>query len=140
LSVAHVLIIEDDVAVGKLLQKHLESRRHEVVVAHSGEAGLMALGLSAHTSVTLPPLPSSFTPALLVCDLALPAMSGAAVIEIVRAEAATRLLPIVVVSGRAAVHDHALALEAGADVFLPKPVRLKDLDRVVEELLGGSRL
>ncbi len=134
-----MLIIEDDVAVAKLLHKHLESRRHEVTVAHSGEAGLMALGLNTQGTTMVPPLSSSHVPALLLCDLALPAMSGAAVIEIVRAEATTRLLPIVVVSGRAAVHDHALALEAGADVFLPKPVRLKELDRVVEELLAGRR-
>lgn len=136
---ARVLIIEDDVAVAKLLHKHLETRRHEVEVAHSGEAGLIALGLNARGTTTVVPLPSTRVPELLVCDLALPAMSGAAVIEIVRAEATTRLLPIVVVSGRAAVQDHALALEAGADVFLPKPVRLKELDRVVEELLAGRR-
>ncbi len=136
---ARVLIIEDDAAVAKLLHKHLETRRHEVEVAHSGEAGLIALGLHARGTTTVAPLASARVPELLVCDLALPAMSGAAVIEIVRAEATTRLLPIVVVSGRAAVHDHALALEAGADVFLPKPVRLKELERVVDELLARRR-
>lgn len=136
---AQVLIIEDDAASARLLQKHLEKHDHQVVVAGSGEAGLLVLGLSSLVTVTatVPPIPASFAPSLLICDLALPGMSGATVIETLRAEDKTRGLPVLVVSGRSAVQDHALALEVGADAFLPKPLRMKDFDAAVAGLLQG---
>jgi DNA-binding response OmpR family regulator len=136
-GVAQVLIIEDDAAAARLLQKHLEKHDHQVVVAGSGEAGLLVLGLPVGMSVTVPPTPASFSPSLLVCDLSLPGMSGAMVIETLRAEDTTRSLPVLVVSGRSAVQDHALALEVGADAFLPKPLRMKDFDDAVAGLLQG---
>jgi len=136
-GVAQVLIIEDDAAAARLLQKHLEKHDHQVVVAGSGEAGLLVLGLPVPMTVTVPPVPASFSPSLLVCDLALPGMSGATVIETLRAEDKTRSLPVIVVSGRSAVQDHALALEVGADAFLSKPLRMKDFDAAVAGLLQG---
>ena len=136
-AVAQILIIEDDAAAARLLQKQLEKHDHQVVIAGSGEAGLLVLGLSSPVTVTLPPVPASFSPSLLVCDLSLPGMSGAMVIETLRAEDTTRSLPVLVVSGRSAVQDHALALEVGADAFLPKPLRMKDFDDAVAGLLQG---
>lgn len=139
-GVAQVLIIEDDVAASRLLRKQLEKGGHDVVVAASGEVALHILGLptttSSTTPVTVPPLPASFSTQLVVCDLGLPGMSGVAVIEAVRADERTARLPVVVVSGRASMQDHALALEAGADHYLEKPLKLKAFDDAVASLLA----
>jgi DNA-binding response OmpR family regulator len=140
--VARVLIIEDDGAAGRLLQKHLEKSGHVVVVAPSGEAGLMVLGLHTTAVVTMPPTPREFLAGaveLVVCDLGLPGMSGVSVIEAIRAEQHTAGLPVLVVSGRTSMQDHALALEAGADHYLEKPLKLKVFDDLVRDLLAGAR-
>jgi DNA-binding response OmpR family regulator len=61
-------------------------------------------------------------------------MSGAAVIEALRAEQRTMHVPIVVVSARTTVADHTLALSAGADAFFEKPIKLKALDDELRRL------
>ena len=58
-----------------------------------------------------------------------------AVVEALRAEEATARVPIVVCSGRTGIQDHALALEAGADLFLEKPVRPDKLEAEIRRLL-----
>lgn len=141
-GVARVLIIEDEAAAGRLLHKHLEKQGHVVVVAPSGEAALIVLGLPVTVTVTLPPMPSDFVTGgveLVVCDLGLPGMSGVAVIEAIRAEERTARLPVLVVSGRASMQDHALALEAGADHYLEKPLKLKVFEDAIAGLLLGGR-
>ena len=120
-----LLIIEDDVSVAKLLAKHFEKLGYVVRVAVSGEAGLAAIAVAL--------------PDAILCDLGLPGISGVAVIEAVRAEGRTSKLPVVVISARTHVQDHALALEAGADAYFDKPLKLKALEAELDKLLGNAR-
>jgi DNA-binding response OmpR family regulator len=113
-----VLLIEDDAAIRKLFTRVLAP--HVVVACATGEEGVAALAGDVADVV--------------VCDLGLPGMSGVRVVEQVRADARWHKVPILVISGRTAMHDHALALEAGADLFLPKPVGAKDVVHAVETL------
>jgi DNA-binding response OmpR family regulator len=118
--VKKLLYIEDDRALHKLALKHFERRGFAVACADSGETGLKA----AEAGVDA-----------VVVDLGLPGMSGVRVIEALRAEERTARVPIVVVSGRTDVQDHALALESGADAFHAKPVRWPELEMELLQLL-----
>lgn len=116
-----LLYIEDDRALHKLATKHFEQRGVTVACAETGEAGLRVAtdGVDA-----------------VVVDLGLPGMSGVRVIEALRADERTARVPIVVVSGRGDVQDHALALECGADAFHMKPARWPALEQELTQLLG----
>ncbi len=118
-----IAIIEDDASIARLLKRHLDSAGHTTHVEAAGEAALRWLASNDVDAV--------------VCDLGLPTMSGAAVIEALRAEQRTMHLPIVVVSARITVADHTLALSAGADAFFEKPIKLKALDDELRRLLAA---
>lgn len=120
---ARVLIIEDDAAVANLLVKHFEKKMGFTAVWHgSGESALEWLKKGDVVD-------------FVVTDLGLPGMSGASVVEALRAEPRTQSLPIIVCSARTSMQDHTLALEAGADLFLEKPLRLQRLESEVKRLM-----
>lgn len=76
-------------------------------------------------------------PDLVVLDVMLPGVGGIDVLRELRADPALRDVRVVVVSAWQAQEDVAVALEAGADSFLPKPFRVEDLLSTAEELVGG---
>jgi DNA-binding response OmpR family regulator len=121
--VKKLLYIEDDRSLHKLANKHF-AKRFDVVCADNGEAGLQAAAAGIDA---------------VVVDLGLPGMSGVRVIEALRAEERTARIPIIVVSGRTDVQDHALALESGADAFHPKPVRWPVLEDELTRLFAEGR-
>lgn len=72
-------------------------------------------------------------PDVVVTDIAMPEMDGLELSRRLRAGAATRDVPIIVVSGQASER----AREAGADVVLDKPCELDKLLHVIENVLRG---
>jgi len=75
---------------------------------------------------------------LLVLDLYMPVMDGRQLIEHVRSDEKLKGIPIIVVSsgGR---EDREQALAAGADLFLAKPIKLKEMVETVEALIATNR-
>ena len=75
---------------------------------------------------------------LLVLDLYMPVMDGRQLIEHVRSDDNLKDIPIIVVSsgGR---EDRDAALAAGADLFLAKPIKLKEMVETVEALIATNR-
>jgi uncharacterized protein (TIGR02266 family) len=75
---------------------------------------------------------------LLVLDLYMPVMDGRQLIEHVRSDEKLKGIPIIVVSsgGR---EDRERALAAGADLFLSKPIKLKEMVETVEALIASNR-
>jgi len=75
---------------------------------------------------------------LLVLDLYMPVMDGRQLIEHVRSDDKLKDIPIIVVSsgGR---EDRDAALAAGADLFLAKPIKLKEMVETVEALIASNR-
>jgi uncharacterized protein (TIGR02266 family) len=74
---------------------------------------------------------------LLVLDLYMPVMDGRQLIEHVRSDDKLKNIPIIVVSsgGR---EDREAALAAGADLFLAKPIKLKEMVETVEALIASN--
>ena len=105
-----VLVVDDEPQILRALAITLRARGYEV-----GTAGTGAAALEAATRLR---------PELVVLDLGLPDMDGAAVIAGLRGWSA---VPILVLSGRSGSSDKVDALDAGADDYVTKPFAMDEL-------------
>jgi two-component system, chemotaxis family, chemotaxis protein CheY len=76
---------------------------------------------------------------VIVTDLHMPVMDGLKLIRLVRAAAAHRATPVLVVSAQASETDRARALALGADAYLSKPLQSPQLAGAVGALLAARR-
>jgi signal transduction histidine kinase/DNA-binding response OmpR family regulator len=100
-----VLVIEDDPAAQELLRVHLEGAGYGVVVTASGRQGLAWL--------------TKMRPDAVLLDIMLPDLDGWEILQRLKADPATRTVPVMVVS---VVDDRQLGLALGAIDYLVKPV------------------
>jgi len=115
----HILVVEDEQRLARLLQRVLTEERHTVDIAFTGDEGL-GLGLRDNYD-------------LLILDLMLPRMDG---IEITRELRASRIgTPVLMLTARGAVEDKVAGLKVGADDYLVKPFAMAELLARVEALL-----
>ncbi|WP_372801828.1 phosphate regulon transcriptional regulator PhoB [Paracoccus seriniphilus] len=108
-----VLVVEDEGAQREVLQYNLEAEGFEVVVADNGEDALL--------------LVQEEQPDLLVLDWMLPKVSGIEVCRQVKADPATRSIPIIMLSARGEETDRVRGLETGADDYVVKPYSVVEL-------------
>jgi response regulator RpfG family c-di-GMP phosphodiesterase len=108
MSLASVLVVDDDAIVRKMLTRRLELDDYRVVAADGGVAALAALETEAVDIVLL--------------DVLMPEMDGYEVLEQIRASEAHRHLPVVVISGLDDLSAAVRCIELGADDYLNKPV------------------
>ncbi len=119
-----ILLVEDDSTIGEVLASSLRSHAYEVSWERSGTAGLARARTGAVDLVLL--------------DLGLPDLDGVEVCRQLR-----RLQPgcvLVMLTARSAEMDVVVGLEAGADDYLVKPVRLAELHARIRAHLrrGGT--
>jgi len=112
-----ILIAEDEPRIAAFLSQGLSSNGYAVTVATDGRTALH--------------LARSGEADLMVLDLGLPGLDGAAVLAELRA--ARSALPVIVLTARTSLQDTVDILDAGADDFMPKPFR-------IDELLARIRL
>src|SRR3990172_4200505 len=116
-----ILVVDDQLQNIELLEAHLVTQGYEIVQAASGEEALEKL---SNNQIDL---------ALL--DVMMPGMSGIEVLEKLRADKKTRLLPVVMVTVLKETEDRVRALEAGCDDFISKPFNKHELLARVKSLL-----
>lgn len=108
----HLLVIEDDERLARVLKRLLEEDRHVVDVAHDGETGL---GIAEATEGI----------DAVILDVGLPDMSGLDVARAVRRSGAE--VAILMLTARDTVDDRVTGLDAGADDYLVKPFAFAEL-------------
>jgi len=116
-----VLVVDDTPRNIQLLDAILSPRGYTVVAASSGTEALEKVRVEA--------------PDLVLLDIVMPRMSGYEVAQRLRADPATRFLPIVMVTALGAQEEKVKAIEAGADDFLTKPINQLELLARVKSLL-----
>lgn len=119
-----VLLIEDDDFYAALVIDMLEDRHWTVARARDGG---MALDSACDSE-----------PAAVILDLGMPGPSGLDILRRLRADPATRDVPVVVLTGHdlSTIRDE--AYDAGATRFLAKPVDGPRLNAVLAEVVGGG--
>ncbi len=110
---ARVLVIDDDEQVRRLLRRLLTPAGYAVEEAATAEDGLARIRAES--------------PDLVLLDLHLPDRSGHDVLEAIRADPATRLLPVVMLTGMATASEKMRAQSGGVTDFIPKPFSQEEL-------------
>ena len=117
-----ILVVEDDRAVQKALKRLFEAEGFAVEISADGKSALEAYRAT--------------TPAAVVLDLRLPAMSGRDVCREIKEQAPA--LPVIILSAASDVSDKVLLLELGADDYVTKPFSPRELVARVRAALRRS--
>jgi adenylate cyclase len=125
-SPAKMLVVDDTAKNVKLLADLLGATGYSVVTAESGREALAQLEAEG--------------PDLILLDVVMPEMSGYEVCEKIRANPATRILPVVMVTALDPGEERVKGLDAGADDFLTKPINRAELLARVRSLLRIKEL
>jgi CheY-like chemotaxis protein len=119
---AKILLVEDNEMNRDMLSRRLVKRGYEVVVAVDGQEGVAKARGEA--------------PALVLMDMSLPVLDGWEATREIRADPATRSIPVIALTAHAMAGDREKALAAGCDDFDTKPIDLERLLGKIEALLS----
>ena len=120
-----ILVVEDNEKNMKLVRDLLGFKGYRVAEAVTGEEGVS--------------MAAAEVPALILMDYQLPGIDGIEAFRQIRAQAATRHIPIVAVTASAMPEEEAKMKQAGFDGFLSKPINLKQFLATVADTLAKSR-
>ena len=126
---ASILIADDDPDILLLLSVYFERAGYEVAQARNGSEALQ--------------LATEQLPSIAMLDVTMPGLDGFEVTRALRENAATRTMPVILLTARAQATDVAQGMAAGADEYVKKPFEAADLIERVERLLRdvpGRRL
>ena len=127
-----ILLVEDNADDEKLTLRALEKNniRNEVVVARDGAEALDYLfGIGAYAGRNL-----SVMPQVVLLDLKLPKLDGLEVLRRVRADARTKLLPIVILTSSNEEKDRVTGYGLGANSYVRKPVDFSQFSDAARQL------
>ena len=120
----HILVVEDDRPLARILRKSIESSGHTVDIVADGDEGLRMARTRAHDA--------------LVLDLQLPRLSGIEVCRRLRDDG--NAVPIIMLTARGSVADRIEGLDVGADDYLAKPFSLAELQARLRALHRRGKL
>jgi pilus assembly protein CpaE len=116
-----ILIIDDDIDTLKLVGIMLERKGFRILASTTGNKGLQL----AKTEI----------PDLILLDIMIPDMNGYDIARSIRSAPETETIPIIMFTARSQVDDKVEGLEAGADAYITKPARPRELFAQVNSIL-----
>ncbi len=122
---AKVLVVDDSTSVRKVLEKLLSSRGLVVTTSESAEQGLDAINHHA--------------PNLVIADVVMPGMSGFELCQMLKTQASTKSIPVILISGIINEGVVTQAQQAGAFDVVSKPFTPDDLFPKIERALNAAR-
>lgn len=113
-----ILVVDDKSSVRMLLQEYLNEQGYRVVTAVNGREAIFS---ARHEK-----------PDLILLDLMMPEMDGYTFLKLYRQESQT---PVIIITAREEETDAVLGLELGADDYVIKPFRMRELASRVRAVL-----
>ena len=126
MSMARILIIEDNPANMKLASLLLLTARHGVMRAIDAENGLS--------------IARAESPDLILMDIQLPGMDGLAATALLKHDPVTARIPVIALTAMAMKEDREKSRLAGCDAYIAKPLRYKELYEAIDKLLARDAL
>ncbi|WP_375501797.1 response regulator [uncultured Nostoc sp.] len=112
-----ILVIEDDNVTRNLYLMGLEAKGFDTIGADNGLAGIQQA--------------QEHIPDLVICDITMPDMDGYSVLNTLRQDPVTAIIPFIFLTGSSTKADVRKAMELGADDYLTKPSTLDELLRAI---------
>jgi two-component system, OmpR family, alkaline phosphatase synthesis response regulator PhoP len=119
--VTRILVIDDEQDLLDNVSTILELAGYEVLRADNGVDGLRLI--------------HDHLPALIVCDIMMPEISGYDVLEELQSNSNTVSIPIIFLTAKSEMHDIRRGMQAGADDYLAKPFTEQDLLTAIQRRL-----
>jgi len=121
---AKILLVEDNDLNRDMLSRRLARQGHEVLLAYDGARGVELTQLEQ--------------PDLVLMDMSLPVLDGWEATQRLKADPATRDIPVIALTAHAMAADREKALAAGCDDYDTKPIELPRLLEKMQRLLHRS--
>ena len=119
---ARILLVEDNEMNRDMLSRRLKRNGYDVVIAIDGQQGV--------------DMAASEAPDLILMDMSLPVIDGWEATRRVKANEATRGIPVIALTAHAMAGDREKAIEAGCEDYDTKPVEITRLLEKITNLLG----
>ena len=120
-----ILIVEDHEKNRKLVRDVLQAKGYRTLETETAEEGIQVARESG--------------PALILMDIQLPGMDGIAALKVLRADAATRDIPVIAVTASAMTHNRQVIMAAGFDGYQSKPISIREFLDTVRAILDRGR-
>ncbi len=121
----YALIVEDESALVELIRYNLIKEGYEVASASDGEEALLLI--------------EERQPDIVLLDWMLPKLAGIEVARRLRSKAATRNLPLIMLTARAEESDRIRGLDIGADDYMTKPFSMSELTARIRAVMRRIR-
>ena len=118
------MIIEDEPDAAELFAEMMRLNGYRVIKSYSSTPALTLIAQER--------------PDLIILDIMMPDISGLDVLRFLRSMPELCTTPVVIVSAKATPDDISLGLEAGASIYLTKPVSYIDLKNAVDGLVHST--
>lgn len=120
-----ILVVDDDAVNRDIVRTRLEAAGYEVSEAANGEEGVS--------------LAQELVPDLIILDVMMPKVDGLLACRILKSNAGTRNVPVLMLTARNQQLEELRGWESGADEYLTKPCDHKQLLDTVARLLSGAK-
>jgi CheY-like chemotaxis protein len=120
-----ILLAEDNAANITIFSIYLEAKGYRILLATDGQQAI--------------DLTKAEHPDLILMDIQMPIMDGLEATKQIRLDPNLADIPIIALTALAMEGDRDRCLEAGANEYLSKPIKLKQLDNLLKEILADRR-
>lgn len=121
-----ILVVDDEVAIVRVLRDRLETEGFEVLTAYDGLQGVEVARKEQ--------------PDLIIMDITMPNMDGLTAAKLLREKPETAHIPIIMLTARGQETDEQAGYQAGAVLYLTKPFSTRQLVREIRKILGEDEM
>lgn len=117
-----IMIVEDEVDAAEMFAEMMRVSGYRVLKAYSSGPAISLL--------------SAETPDVVLLDIMMPDISGIEVLRYIRREPRLQNIPVIILSAKNLPSDIKMGLDAGATLYLTKPVGYQELKSAIEKVLS----